>query len=58
MKRVEIELTVKMVIDVEDNKNVDDVLDTIEITEFDIDEDASVIACNITNTEIINFILK
>ena len=58
MKRVEVDCMFKIIIDIEDNKSVEDILDSIEITEFDIDEDASVIACNITKKDIINFIIK
>ena len=58
MKRVEVECVFKLIIDVEDNKNIEDIVDSIEISEFDIDEDASVVACNIINREISNFIIK
>jgi len=58
MKRVEVDCVFKLIIDIDDNKNVEDIVDSIEISEFDIDENASVIACNITNREIINFIIK
>jgi len=58
MKRIEIDCVFKLIIDVEDTKNVDDVLDSIEISEFDIDEDAIVVACNIISRDISNFIIK
>jgi len=58
MKRVEVDCVFKLIIDIEDNINVEDIVDSIEISEFDIDENANVVACNITNREIINFIIK
>jgi hypothetical protein len=58
MKRIEVEFNVKMIIDVEDNQNIETVVNTIEIGEFDIDEDANIIACNITNRNYSNFLKK
>lgn len=56
MKRIEVELKIKMIIDVVDNQDITDVVDGIEISEYEIPDNSKIIAANITKRDFSNFI--
>lgn len=56
MKRVEVDIKVKMIIDIQDNVNIDDVVNEIEISEFEISEHSKIVAANITERKSSNFL--
>jgi len=55
MKRVEIEVIVKMIVDIENSKDIDTIVDSLEITEFEIDDSANIISANIIKRSSYNY---